>query len=465
VISSVRQIHARAVNGTSRFDQTLTFGDFRLDPVRRRLIRGGEAMPLADRLFGVLSLLIQSNGAVVEKERFATVVWPDAVMTDANLAQHIYQLRQLLGETARDRSYIMAASGRGYRLTVPVRAEDEASAASKATFDTHAALLNNGLEPLIYYSHGCQQLERCTVRALVRAAEFFEAALEIDGNYVPALLGLARAHVSLAERAFVPPARAFQRAGAAVERALELSPNSAMAHAVRSEVLAFGDWDWPGAQREIEVAARLEPRSAWLHANAARLYSCAGLYDRAMIEAQFALMTEPSSLALLLQIVSVFAYSGQYQPAIGVLSKLLKGDASFHAARHARAQIHLLNARPTEALLDLNLIPPRESEDVNLRWPLIARAYADLGDAARADEIYGKLLEAARAKYVAFWNLAIVATGLGRFDDALSHLEKALQDHEPALLFLKSLPWYTPISQSARFRAIVEAVSLSRSDS
>jgi|SRR5579871_2459760 len=450
-------MQAGAINRTDRFDQTLTFGDFRLDPVRRRLIRGGKAMPLADRLFGVLSLLIQSNGAVVEKERFATVVWPDAVMTDANLAQHIYQLRQLLGETARDRSYIMAASGRGYRLTVPVLAEDSGSAESEPTLETHAVLLNDGLEPLVYHSHACQQLERCTPRALVRAGQFFEAALKIDRNYVPALLGLARTHASLAEHALVPPSPAFQRASAAVERALALSPDSSIAHAVRSEILGFGDWDWAGAQREIEIAARLEPKSAWLHGNAARLYICAGLYDRAMIEAQFALMTEPSSLALLLLIVSVFVHSGHYQPAIGILSKLLKGDASFHAARHARALIHLLNGQPSEALFDLNLIPPEESQDVNSRLPLIARAYADLGDAARAAEIYGKLLDIARAKYVASWNVAIVATGLGRFDDALLHLEKALQDREPALLFLKSLPWFKPISQSERFRAIVEA--------
>jgi two-component system phosphate regulon response regulator PhoB len=107
-------------------DPMLAFGDFRLDSIGRRLIRGGQVIPLPERLFGVLSLLVRANGAIVEKETFATDVWSDATMTGANLAQHIYLLRQILKETARDRSYIVAASGHGYRLTVPVWTEPSA---------------------------------------------------------------------------------------------------------------------------------------------------------------------------------------------------------------------------------------------------------------------------------------------------------------------------------------------------
>jgi len=101
----------------------LAFGDFQLDLIGRRLMRRGDVIQLSERLFGVLSLLVCAEGAIVEKETFATTVWSDATMTDANLAQHIYLLRQILKETARHRAYIVAASGRGYRLTVPVWAE------------------------------------------------------------------------------------------------------------------------------------------------------------------------------------------------------------------------------------------------------------------------------------------------------------------------------------------------------
>lgn len=114
---------------------TFVFGDFRLDTIGRRLIHGSQVIRLPERLFGVLSLLAQSNGMVVPKATFAAVVWPDVVMTDSNLAQHIYLLRQLLKETARERSYIVAAAGRGYRFTVPVFVETccQTRSASAAT--------------------------------------------------------------------------------------------------------------------------------------------------------------------------------------------------------------------------------------------------------------------------------------------------------------------------------------------
>src|SRR5579863_3579914 len=117
--------------------QTLAFGDFRLDSTRRRLIRNGAFTSLPERMFGVLSLLLQSNGAVVDKERFATAVWPDSVMTDSNLAQHIYKLRRLLGENARHREYITTASGRGYRFAVPVLVERAYPNGSMRILDAH----------------------------------------------------------------------------------------------------------------------------------------------------------------------------------------------------------------------------------------------------------------------------------------------------------------------------------------
>ena len=472
VISTLRQLPLGAIESRSpsktgsssqilsgeQADVAMTFGEFRVDPLRRTLSRGQEVMRLPERLFGVLSLLVRSSGAVVEKETFATIAWPDAVMTDANLAQHIYKLRELLGETARDGTSILAVSGRGYRFTVPVRAEHASAKASKAAFETHAILLSRGLEPLVYHAQASRLIERGSAGALARAIDFLEAALRIDRNYTPALLGLARAHALLAERSFARPRAAFQTAKSAVAQALVLDPGSSMAHAIRAELIALDEWDWAGAEREIAMAAQLDPASTFVRSSAARLHIYTGSYDRAMIEAQLALMAEASSLTLLLILVSVFIHSGHYQHAIAILSNLLESDSDFHAARRDRAHAYLLDGRPNEAIGDLDLLAPDRSEELNGRLPLLARAYADSGDHGRAAEIYGQLLEASRAEYVADWNLAIVAAGLGRFDEATCHLEQALEAREPSLNLLQSLPWFKPISGSSRFKTILAQV-------
>jgi DNA-binding winged helix-turn-helix (wHTH) protein/Tfp pilus assembly protein PilF len=428
-------------------------------------MRGSQMIPLRERLFGVLSLLVHSNGQVVAKETFATVVWTDAVMTDSNLAQHVYQLRRLLRETARDRSYIAAVPGQGYRFTRPVFVERPACtrATSEATAESYTVLLSKGLEPFGYFAQGSYLLEKRSRPGLERAIEFFEAALRIDRAYTPALLGLARAHALLAEYWFVPASPAFKEAKSAVARALDLSPGSSTAHAVLSEILAFSDWDWTGAKREIDVALRLDPASIFAHNNAAWLHICTGSYRQAMIEAQLALMAEPSSLTLLLLLARVFTHAGDYRRAIAILSNLVESDSNFHIARRYRAQAYVLNARPADAIGDLSLLPPEPCADLNGRLPLLARAYADCGDVTRATEIYDVLLRAARTSYVTNWSLAIVASGLGKRSEALAYLQTALELREPTLHLLKSLPWFVSISHFEGFKAILRIVGPSES--
>jgi DNA-binding winged helix-turn-helix (wHTH) protein len=440
---------------SSRVAENIAFGRFRLDVTRRSLVRGSETTKLPGRLFGVLSLLVRANGAIVDKQTFASVVWPDVIMTHSNLAQHVYQLRRLLGDEKRNGSSIVAASGRGYRMTLPVSIEG-ALGAYESTPADWAALSSRELDPLVYFAHGCHLLERHSAWAFKRAIEFFDAALDVDQEYAPALVGLARAYVLLAEYGFVPSASAFRNASDAIARALGVSPDSSVAHAVYSQLLAFGEWDWARATREIDVALQLDPRSSLVRGTAAWLHLCAGSYRRAMIEAQLALRAEPESLTPLLLLAEVLIHSGRYRQAIAILSHLLEIDSTVHIARRYRAQAYLFDDRPADAITDLGLLPSARLEDLSGRLPLLARAYADCGDTAHAWRIYSGLLDAARTEYVTFWNLAIVATGLGEAGDAIGYLEESLAAREPALRLGKNLPWFKPLSRLPRFQELLQ---------
>ena len=96
------------------------FGSFHFDPVRGLLSHGTAVVPLPERLTQLLILLIHANGNVIDKETIASRVWPDTAVSDGNLSQHMYMLRQLLDEHARDRSYVVTVRGKGYRFVAPV---------------------------------------------------------------------------------------------------------------------------------------------------------------------------------------------------------------------------------------------------------------------------------------------------------------------------------------------------------
>lgn len=97
------------------------FGEFRVDPVRRRLLRDSEPIAVTSKSFSLLVVLLERRGEVVEKEELFRRVWPDTYVTEANLTQNVSSLRKALGERAGDRRYIMTVPGRGYSFIAEVR--------------------------------------------------------------------------------------------------------------------------------------------------------------------------------------------------------------------------------------------------------------------------------------------------------------------------------------------------------
>ena len=396
-----------------------TFGCFRLDPARRRLFSGQESISLPERTFQLLLLLIQAGGDVVSKETLAAKVWPETTVTDGNLSQHIYLLRQTLGERAKDRSYIMTVPGKGFRFAAPVAVASavissdpvEPVTSSTATSDD---MLGGGLETLREYCRGSQLLERRTAANLWAAIEAFENAIRMNVAYMPALVGLARAYAVLAELGHVPAKPAFQKARKAIARALNVEPSCAGAHAALSEILLFSDWDWDGARKEVEYARRLNPASAFVRSSAASLSICEGAHDKARIEVQRALMLDPSSRHLLLLFSQALIHAGEFHQAIPCLSSLIELEPAFHIARRYRAQAYLLAEEPAKAIRDLQPMPQERAEDPAFRLPMLSRAFADYGDAVRARELHEKLLEMSSTNYVGHWNVALSAIGIRR---------------------------------------------------
>jgi TolB-like protein/DNA-binding winged helix-turn-helix (wHTH) protein/Flp pilus assembly protein TadD len=97
------------------------FGAFQLDPVKRLLRRlDGTPVPLAPRVFDTLLFMVEHHDSVMDKERIMEAVWPDSIVEENNLAQAIWKLRQLFGETPGSHSYIVTVPGRGYRFVAEV---------------------------------------------------------------------------------------------------------------------------------------------------------------------------------------------------------------------------------------------------------------------------------------------------------------------------------------------------------
>ena len=51
------------------------FGPFRIDPLKRRLLRDGEPVRLTPKAFDLLLVLVEESGRTVEKDELLEKVW------------------------------------------------------------------------------------------------------------------------------------------------------------------------------------------------------------------------------------------------------------------------------------------------------------------------------------------------------------------------------------------------------
>jgi DNA-binding winged helix-turn-helix (wHTH) protein/Tol biopolymer transport system component len=105
-------------NGANRLYE---FGPYRVDPARNVLFRGSTQIPLTTKAFETLLVLIEHGDDLVSKEELMGKLWPNTIVEEANLAQHISMVRKALGETPQERRYIITLPGRGYRFAERIR--------------------------------------------------------------------------------------------------------------------------------------------------------------------------------------------------------------------------------------------------------------------------------------------------------------------------------------------------------
>lgn len=102
-------------------DNIISFAEFELDTVHRRLSRDGETVALHAKAFDLLTFLVQNNGRIISKDEILDAVWEGSFVEEANLVVQISNLRKVLGETKNSPRFLVTVSGKGYKFTADTR--------------------------------------------------------------------------------------------------------------------------------------------------------------------------------------------------------------------------------------------------------------------------------------------------------------------------------------------------------
>lgn len=97
------------------------FGPFSVDAGKRLLLRNGEPVPLAPKVFETLLALIENRERVLTKDELLKQVWGDTSVEEGGLTRNVSILRKTLGEKPDDHQYIVTVPARGYRFVANVQ--------------------------------------------------------------------------------------------------------------------------------------------------------------------------------------------------------------------------------------------------------------------------------------------------------------------------------------------------------
>ena len=95
-------------------------GPFTLDDSARTLRRGTSAIHLSPKAFELLTLLVRRRPAAIAKAEIHEHLWPDTFVSDGNVAVLIAEIRDALGDSARESKFVRTVQRFGYACSAAV---------------------------------------------------------------------------------------------------------------------------------------------------------------------------------------------------------------------------------------------------------------------------------------------------------------------------------------------------------
>ncbi|MGC2369010.1 MAG: tetratricopeptide repeat protein [Candidatus Sulfotelmatobacter sp.] len=297
-----------------------------------------------------------------------------------------------------------------------------------------------------------------TEDALRKSIASFQQAIARDPAYAPAYSGLAEASAMLGFRGGLPSKDALSGARKAALKAIELDDSLAEPHASLAFIEETYDWNWPAAEREYKQALELNPGYAQAHNWYGGYLTYTGRFNEGVAEAMRARELDPLSLPLNNALAGRLLVAGRYDEALRQVQTTLELDQHFAPAHQTLGWVYLRGGKQDDAIREFqNALELAGAADTDIRLDL-GFAYAVSGHTAEARKILANLQQLHQQGIVPAASLATLYGALGESNEAFVWLEKAYQERDPQLTYLKSGRRFEPLHGDPRFGQFVRRV-------
>ena len=492
------------------FNKLYEFEEFRLDAENPSLWREGELVAVSPKALETLILLVEKRGEIVSRENLMETVWKETFVEEGNINYTVSLLRKALG----DKKFIQTVPRRGYRFAAEVKevcekpeniipvnqsaenvaptpSEPKISFARKQNKNRTVLLAAASAsvlllllfafsrqtpseskpksnrqakeESMLAYKRGMMILgDKDVEKREQKAIDEFQQAVTLDPTSAIAHTGLAEGLASKAVAATnTQSLETYAKAKIAVEKAFSLDANLFEAYLARGWIRRNGDWDWAGAEADLQRAIEINPNSASAHFRYSQLLANTGRHREALAEIEKAAALDPLSEIILSGHFPLLEAARDFDRALQMAQEYVQSNSENPFARRALATFQYHTGDYRNVIENGEIMFQKSGGKRNFAWlSLLAASYSKAGEPEKADEMLRELELQSRTDKRALYSLAMNYAELGHSEEAISALEKCFETREQRMLWIAVEPRFSNLENDPRFQELVRKMRL-----
>jgi serine/threonine-protein kinase len=300
--------------------------------------------------------------------------------------------------------------------------------------------------------------QQFTPGSIAQARQCYEGAIARDPAFARPYFGLADLLFAAMQFGLAEPRDALPQMRAAITKSLGCDDSFPEAHALQGVIRGTLDYDWPGAEAAFRRALELGPGSATVLIQHAWFHLVPKLeIARAIDEAEQAVALDPLSALVRGRLGLVRMAGRQYGPAVDDCRAAVELAPGHWWAHWFYGTALLLNGRLAEGFKEAR----RLYDDVHqpLAVGAMALLYGLFRRSAQAKRFLAELEAMSRTMPVPPMARALACIGVGD-DRMFEWLNKAIDDRDPVVTHLSSMPFYDGIRDDPRFQTLLARMKL-----
>ncbi len=310
------------------------------------------------------------------------------------------------------------------------------------------------------YLRGLAESNIHTQEGLDRIFQAFDDGMKKDPNCAPPYAALARIYERGANLGFLRPIDAYAKARKAAEKAIELDPSNPEAHVYLADALLTVNFDWKGAQAEIQKALTLNVNDPNAHEWNGIFLSLQGRPDQSLQELRTAAELDPLNAGYMTTLGEVLMAADRPVEAEIQLKAAIGLDPAADAAHVTLARVYEADKRYGDAINEVvSAFFLRGQRDQALK---IKSVYEHSGyEAAKQTALREHLsyqLTLRKEHYVSPYQIAGIYAHLGDKKQSLIWLQTAYDQRDVELLCLRQSQGtlFASVKDEPEFKTILQ---------